>query len=479
MSLTSALNNALSGLRTSSAAANLVGTNLSNSLNENYARREATLEQDLITGGVRIVGVARAGNSFVNADWRQTNASVMDGEARLESANKVLSAFGIAGEDGSLEAAITRLETSLISSSSRPDLQQRLNDTAYALRDLVSKVNDVSDRIQTERTRADVTIAQSVERVNAILSDLQVNNSQVISMSTAGNSSASLLDQRDKLLNELSEYAEIRVIPRNSGSIAVYTSGGIGLLDGSAAELEFTQSPSITADMTIDNGLLSGLSVKGQAYSADRMGDGIFAAQFSTRDEAMLSAQADLDAFAFNLASRINDPTLDPTRTATDPGFLTDGTGLVDPADTIGLSARLQLNAAIDLDQGGDPALLRDGLLSTGPTNTGNASLLQGLVSRLGAQESITLGSFSGTTNSLSSLASATTSLIAQQTTRFESALASAQAQKSTLDDLRNSQGVDTDTELQNLLLIEQSYGANAQVIQTIDELMDTLLGIV
>ncbi len=37
-------------------------------------------------------------------------------------------------------------------------------------------------------------------------------------------------------------------------------------------------------------------------------------------------------------------------------------------------------------------------------------------------------------------------------------------------------QGVDTDTELQNLTQIQQIYAANARMITVVDELMDTLL---
>ena len=38
--------------------------------------------------------------------------------------------------------------------------------------------------------------------------------------------------------------------------------------------------------------------------------------------------------------------------------------------------------------------------------------------------------------------------------------------------------GVDTDQEMQNLLLIEQAYAANARVIQTADELLQILIGL-
>jgi flagellar hook-associated protein 1 FlgK len=40
-------------------------------------------------------------------------------------------------------------------------------------------------------------------------------------------------------------------------------------------------------------------------------------------------------------------------------------------------------------------------------------------------------------------------------------------------------QGVNIDEELQQLMLIEQSYAANATVMRTLDEMMDTLLAAV
>jgi flagellar hook-associated protein 1 FlgK len=38
--------------------------------------------------------------------------------------------------------------------------------------------------------------------------------------------------------------------------------------------------------------------------------------------------------------------------------------------------------------------------------------------------------------------------------------------------------GVDTDAEMQTLLLIEQSYAANAKVVETVDFLIRTLMEI-
>ena len=38
--------------------------------------------------------------------------------------------------------------------------------------------------------------------------------------------------------------------------------------------------------------------------------------------------------------------------------------------------------------------------------------------------------------------------------------------------------GVDTDDEMQRLMLVEQAYAANARVIQTMDDLLNILMGL-
>jgi flagellar hook-associated protein 1 FlgK len=42
----------------------------------------------------------------------------------------------------------------------------------------------------------------------------------------------------------------------------------------------------------------------------------------------------------------------------------------------------------------------------------------------------------------------------------------------------RNIEGVSIDEEMQNLILIEQSFAANSQMLSTIGEMLDTLLAI-
>ena len=66
----------------------------------------------------------------------------------------------------------------------------------------------------------------------------------------------------------------------------------------------------------------------------------------------------------------------------------------------------------------------------------------------------------------------AQTRLAAEETASF------ATGQASELRALELASGVDSDAELQRLLLVEQSFAANARMIQTVDDMMQTLLRI-
>ena len=59
-----------------------------------------------------------------------------------------------------------------------------------------------------------------------------------------------------------------------------------------------------------------------------------------------------------------------------------------------------------------------------------------------------------------------------------ETALTGASTQQSTLKQMQLADGVDTDAEMQKLMMIEQAYAANARVISAADELMQLLLRI-
>ena len=144
----------------------------------------------------------------------------------------------------------------------------------------------------------------------------------------------------------------------------------------------------------------------------------------------------------------------------------------------VGLSTRISVSALVDPGSGGALWRLRDGLGATTQGPVGDNAILAGYVDAIGLARPPAGGSIGTAARTLSGFVSSATSAAGQSLSSVSAQLAFATAR---FDSLRNEElsvGVDTDQEMQKLLLIEQAYAANARVIQTVDELIETLIGL-
>jgi flagellar hook-associated protein 1 len=159
-------------------------------------------------------------------------------------------------------------------------------------------------------------------------------------------------------------------------------------------------------------------------------------------------------------------------------GLFTDDGAAFDSLNEIGLAGRLMLSAAVDPAAGGDLSRFRDGLAAVIPGNLGDSALLTRMAAALSQKRSPVSGTFSTAQVSTSDLAGALASLNSSARIDAEQnqAFATGRLQEFRVAELAT--GVDTDQELQHLLLIEKAYAANAKVISTADEMLTTLLGI-
>lgn len=468
MSLTYSLGNALSGLAAVSRQTEVISSNISNALTEGYARREVALSASSIGGrgaGVTVDGVTRAVNAAITADRRaaQTHMSgalaLSDGLARLEVA------MGSAANAGSIAGRIGALEQALVAAAAEPSSDAGLQAAQQALQAVVSTLNASAAKVQQMRVDADADIATQIKALNTSLTQIAALNTQISRALTTGADAAGLMDQRAILIDQVASLVPLTEVPRDNGAVALMAPGGVMLVDNSAATFSFTHSHTITADMTLENGLLSGVLVDGRPLDASggmgKLAGGTLGAAFALRDTVLTAAQSGLDEVAADLALKFQDSANDPS-IAGGLGLFTDSGGLVDPSDTTGLSARLRLNTLIDAAQGGSAQLLRDGLYGGG-TAVGSAVQLNRWSSALGQSSALAAGV-------LNDIAAARVS--SDREASYQSALFNS------LYSAEAAQGVDTDREMQKLLLIETSYAANAKVLQAVDGMLQTLLEI-
>ena len=106
----------------------------------------------------------------------------------------------------------------------------------------------------------------------------------------------------------------------------------------------------------------------------------------------------------------------------------------------------------------------------------GDGALLQSFGVALAESRSPGSAALAGRAGSLHALATGVVSSVSADRLASERRLSFHAGQLEELRAQELAHGVDSDREMQNLLLIEQSFAANARVIETIDEMMTTLL---
>jgi flagellar hook-associated protein 1 FlgK len=484
MSLGAALSNAASGLRVTARAADLVSSNVANALTPGYARRDLSLATVTYgsSGGVRVASVVRDIDPIALGERRLADASAAGADVLAGALARIEATVGEPSDAGSLSERIARFDSSLVSAASRPDLPARLSEVVDAARGVADGFARIGREIQNVRTRADTEIGQMVERLNAALSQVKILNEQIRNLGGAGRQSGLLQEQRQQVIDGISDIVPLRVLPRDAGMVALVSVGGLVLLDGQARRFEFEPKGIVAPWMTLADGALSGLSWGGTEIDTtlDRslVSGGALQAQFDLRDRAGPEAQSALDSLARDLVERFQDPTLDPTIAPGAAGLFTDGVGAFVATNEEGLSLRLNINPAVDPSAGGDLWRVRDGIGAAAEGDRGSNDLILALRERIKEPRSPSSGPFAGQARNVASQAAEFLTAIATQRQARDRELSFETARLDALRQREANGAVDTDDEMQKLLTIEQAYGANARVIRTIDALMDQLLRI-
>ena len=484
MSISGSLSSALSGLTAAAKAAEVVSSNIANAKTEGYGRREVLTTARSVgsTGqGVQIVGVRRHVDPVLLSDRRRAEATGGERDTRAAFYQRLESAVGTPDSAVSIGGRIAEFDAALLEAASLPDSEARLARTVESARNLASHISTAAQAVQTARVDADDRIEAEVNTLNRTLQQISELNSNIRATYSGTRDPSALIDQRQQLIDSISSIVPIREIMRDDGQIALYTSGGAMLVDGHAATFGFDPSGVITAEMSLGAGSLSGLTLNGRPLvtsGADSpISGGSLAAHFAVRDTLAPEAQTKLDALARDLLERFADPAVDPTLTPGQAGLFTDAGGNFLAANELGLAQRMSLNAAVDPRQGGALWHLRDGIGAAAPGLAGDASKLVALQRTLTAPRIPASGQFMSGARSFSALQGDMLSAMVSNRLTAETEASYATARTQALSQLELAAGVDTDQEMQSLLLIEQAYTANAKVIQTIGQMIDTLLG--
>lgn len=348
MGLTVAIGNALSGLKASQSALEVISRNISNSGTPGYHKQ--TLNVVEVGRGdnsyVRAGNVERAFDSILQNYYTKQVPETAYSATRATFMDRMQTALGKPGSAGSLDTMLGKLQTSLDALATSPDNYATRADVVSKAGDMAGTLNRLSLEVQGMRRETETRMASTVDQVNSMLGSLRDVNLVLADYGVDQNTRNSLLDQRDRLVSGMSEMMDLRVDYNPDGTVRLATRAGTSLLDVKPSLLKFEQSGSLapTSEFNVDDdksgvGKLIIETPNGTRVDLIKEGairSGSLGALIELRDVTLQDTQRQLDDIAAGLAqvfSSVQQPGEPTAANATPSGFNLDLSKLQDGDD--------------------------------------------------------------------------------------------------------------------------------------------------
>lgn len=471
MSITNAFVSSRSGLAATAAWSEVVANNIANADRAGYARRGVLLTSGPNGGGVLVAGLRRDVDGALDRMHRQEMSRTATQDAIAEGLKVHAALLGAPGDPLSIPGRITALQSRLDELSNdpaQPALQRASLDAAAAV---VSGLNATSATLSETAANTRTGVRGDVATLNRLLSETAELNRK-ISLGEAGSrDNAMLEDTLTMRLDEMSELVDMRVQRDPGGGISIYTAGGAPLVEGRTVHtVTFSES---------EGKLFAGTAEITPGVSGARgFQEGRLAGRIALLNETLPRMQLQLDEAARMLV--VSFTNADTSLAPGEAGLFTDDGAAFDPLKLTGLAARITINEAVRGPGGDTLWRMRDGVSATEPGPESDSTRIESMIAAFDVVQTLSPGTGLGAEARLTDYIPA---MIADQQVARSSAQGNADALRAGAQALETArlgvQGVNIDDELQQLAAIEQSYAANAIMMRTLGEMLDTLLAAV
>ncbi|MBN8745225.1 MAG: flagellar hook-associated protein FlgK [Thiomonas arsenitoxydans] len=301
------LNNALTGLQAAQSALQVTGNNIANVNTPGYSRETAvqsTLTPSLYGGqylgnGTQIDAVTRSYNSYLQSQVWST-AATASGANTLNTQIQPIANL-IAGTDSGLSTSINQFFASGVAqvAANPADLPSRQSLISQS-QSLAQTIQTSAQQLQSAASGVNQQLGQSVTAINSLTQQIAQLNVQINTLSGAGSTPNSLLDQRDQLITQLSGQVGVTVLPQDGNQVNVFTGNGQVLVAG-AQSFDLKTTPSAYDPSQLEVAYASNGAVLSQGLQGGTLG-GLL--QF--RSQVLQPAQNALGRIADGLASAMN-----------------------------------------------------------------------------------------------------------------------------------------------------------------------------
>ena len=468
-SIGSLLSIARTAMQTAQTQVATAGHNIANAQSPGYSRqtvntaaRVPEIRPDGAIGtGVGVTGITRARDALLDAQVRSSSASASGANTAkglLTSVQNVIGSSADTDLSGVLDQfynAWGDLANNPASASSQANVQQR----GLAL---ATTFNNVANRLATIGASAAETGRGLITQVNTLTSQIAALNVQIVAGDAVSGSANDLKDARDRLVDQLAQIVPVTVSDNANGSNRVLING-ISLVDGGSPRT-----------MSLLIGPTFQVSVAGSSDPM-RFTDGSLGRTMQFINTDLPGVQSSLDQLASGIVTDVNalhaagwspsagaagnwNPALGPTGSGV--AFFDNTSAAAFTAHGMALSATVAANSR---------AIASSAVLN----GTGDNTVALGVSALRDASPTSLAGS------AVIDLRTLVNSVATRTATANDDATVNTTLQTQANDRRNSATAVSTDEELTNLMKYQQAYIAASKLVNVVDELAQSVLGLI
>ena len=288
-----------------------VSNNIANVGTDGYVRQETTLAESVprkvatmyIGTGVRVDGIRRAYDEFLEKNLRNSTSDLNTQQPMVDFANRIIDIMG--SDSIGLPPALNKFFESARMLSTDPSSKIL---RAQFLRDadgLAGRFRELSSQVSAVDTETRESTKNTVDKINTLTKQIAVLNKQMAREVTSERQSPELLDQRDRLLKDLSKLVRINVTTAANGAV------DISLTNSAKVGVVVSGQKAIDLGARFDETDLGRVSIVADPYGKDPetipgIANGELGGLLAFREQMLQPTMDQLDSLATIFANEVN-----------------------------------------------------------------------------------------------------------------------------------------------------------------------------
>ena len=434
------LETTLRGILAQQLAINVTGHNIANANTEGYTRQTAVLaptdaytepgvsrppQAGQLGTGVDVTSYTRVRDGFLDIQYRAQAMKQGLATATQDGLSQVQDALAEPSNHG-LNALLQKYWSSWQDVSNAPENMATRQSLAQNAASLADGFNALASQLSTIQSQTGQNVLSTIDQVNSIGGRIAQLNDAIMKDTVTGDHPNDLLDQRDLLIDQLSQLGNVSVTTTTYGQVDISIGGASLVAGATASTLAESNMTSLTSGKLAGLILLRDTTIPGYRSQLDTV-----AATLITATNAQHAAGFDLNGTA--------------------GGTFFSGTS----ASTIAINPAVISNPAL--------------IAASGNGKVGNADNALALAN---IRNQALIGA-----STIDTAYSQLVTQIGSDTQQAQRDSDTANLLTGSIDDRRQSvSGVSLDEEMTNLVKFQRGYQASARAMSAMDEMIDQLI---